>query len=107
MRVGEGEEAIVANDPFRRGRHAVQVRANPLVLGLDQGLMTALEDGLAPCGRLVVRGQRELRDGSLVAVREEASAMDGSTADDPVEIRAAEAFEPLRVAREREPGGDR
>jgi len=78
-----------------------------LALGPDQGLMTSIRSGLAPGERLVVRGQRDLRDGSLVAVREEATALDGSTATDPIEIRAAEAFEPLRVAQEPEPGGDR
>jgi RND family efflux transporter MFP subunit len=76
-----------------------------LELGPDQGLMTAIRSGLAPGDRLVVRGQRDLRPGALVAVREEATALDGSTGDDPLEVRAAEAFEPLRVAQDKE--GDR
>jgi RND family efflux transporter MFP subunit len=74
-----------------------RARRREITVGPDQGLMTAIESGLEPGDRLVVRGQRELRDGALVAVREEASSLDGSTAGDPVEVRAAEAFEPVRI----------
>ena len=40
--------------------------------------------------RLVVRGQRELRDGSLVAVTETAARADGSLDADPVKVTGAE-----------------
>ncbi|MEZ5063314.1 MAG: efflux RND transporter periplasmic adaptor subunit [bacterium] len=62
-----------------------------LELGPDQGLMTAVQSGLNPGDELVVRGQRDLRPGALVDVRERADAPDGSAHGDPEEIRAAAA----------------
>ncbi|MFO7608365.1 MAG: efflux RND transporter periplasmic adaptor subunit, partial [Candidatus Krumholzibacteriia bacterium] len=50
-----------------------------------------VEAGLAPGERLVVRGQRDLRDGSLVAVTETATAPDGSLPGDPAAVTAAGA----------------
>jgi len=54
-----------------------------LRLGPDQGLMVVVEEGLRVGDRLIVRGQREIHDGSSVAVREEATAADGTTPNDP------------------------
>jgi membrane fusion protein (multidrug efflux system) len=71
-----------------------RARARPVTLGADQGLMTVVEEGLRGGERIVVRGQRELQNGSLVTVREEATAPDGSADGDPDEVRAAEAFSP-------------
>lgn len=49
-----------------------------LTIGPDQGLMTVVLEGLAAGDRLIVRGQREVHDGSVVRVREEADSPDGS-----------------------------
>ena len=57
-----------------------------LELGEDQGVMVVVRGGLEPGDLLVVRGHRDLRDGSLVSVTEKASARDGSTNDDPAEV---------------------
>ena len=61
-----------------------------LELGASQGLMVVVDAGLALGDRLVVRGQRELRDGSLVAVTETAARADGSLDADPVKVTGAE-----------------
>jgi len=63
----------------------------PVVLGADQGLMVAVKRGLQPGELLVVRGQRELVDGSLVAITERVAYGDGTDPDDPAAIRAASA----------------
>lgn len=68
-----------------------RARLRQLVLGPFQGLMVVVESGLAPGDLLVVRGQRELRDGALVAVTEMATATDGSRPEDPAEATAAGA----------------
>jgi len=57
-----------------------------LKLGEDQGVMVVVRGGLEPGDLLVVRGQRDLREGSLVRVTETASDRDGSTANDPAEV---------------------
>jgi membrane fusion protein (multidrug efflux system) len=64
-------------------------------LGADQGLMTVVDEGLAPAELLIVRGHREVVDGSRVKIQEEATAADGSLAQDPEEVRAVSAFQPL------------
>ncbi|MFO7610088.1 MAG: efflux RND transporter periplasmic adaptor subunit [Candidatus Krumholzibacteriia bacterium] len=68
-----------------------RARRRQVTLGPYQGLMVVVEAGLAPGERLVVRGQRDLRDGSLVAVTETAAAPDGSLPGDPAEVTAAGA----------------
>lgn len=65
-----------------------------LTLGADQGLMVVVENGLEAGDRLIVRGQRRVHHDTLLAIQEEATALDGSVATDPAEIRAAEAFYP-------------
>lgn len=62
-----------------------------LELGADQGLMVVVRSGLAPGDRLVVRGQRDLREGNLVHVTETATASDGTTPDDPANVAGARA----------------
>jgi membrane fusion protein (multidrug efflux system) len=64
-------------------------RQHPVTLGADQGLMVIVERGLSPGDRLIVRGQRDIHDGSAILVQEEASAADGSTAEDPKEVTQA------------------
>jgi membrane fusion protein (multidrug efflux system) len=68
-----------------------------VTLGPDQGLMAIVLDGLTDRERIVVRGQRDLRDDSLVEVREVALALDGSLEDDPFEVKAAASEEPADV----------
>jgi RND family efflux transporter MFP subunit len=82
--------------PGRAGPSAFVVEENrarrrQLSLGPYQGLMVVVHDGLQVGDRLVVRGHRDLRDGSLVAVTEVASAPDGSLPTDPPEVTAAGA----------------
>ena len=50
-----------------------RARRRQVELGADQGLMVVVDRGLEPGEQLVVRGQRDLRDGSLVAVTETAT----------------------------------
>jgi len=62
-----------------------------LELGADQGLMVVVREGLAPGEQLVVRGHRDLRDGSLVRVTETATAADGTMPDDPANVAGTQA----------------
>jgi membrane fusion protein (multidrug efflux system) len=64
-------------------------RAAPraIELGATQGLMVSVIRGLEAGDRVVVRGQRQLQPGSLIAIQEVATARDGSIAADPPEIR--------------------
>jgi RND family efflux transporter MFP subunit len=57
-----------------------------LRLGSDQGLMVIVRDGLGPGDALVVRGQRDLREGVRVKVTEVATAPDGSLPTDPADL---------------------
>lgn len=68
-----------------------RARLRNLRLGSDQGLLVAVIAGLQAGDRLVVRGQRELQDGSLVRITEVATAPDGSVPQDPQEVRATTA----------------
>ena len=70
------------------GDRAVERR---IELGADQGLMVVALTGLAPGERLVVRGHRELIDGGLVKITEQASAPDGSIDSDPQQVRTSAA----------------
>ncbi len=58
----------------------------PVVLGPDQGLMVVIASGLTAGDRVVVRGHRELVDGALVEITEQAAARDGSNGGDPSEV---------------------
>jgi RND family efflux transporter MFP subunit len=60
-----------------------RARLRRLELGTDQGLMVVVRSGLVSGEQLVVRGQRDLADGSLVKVTETATAADGSLPSDP------------------------
>jgi RND family efflux transporter MFP subunit len=70
------------------GERAVKRRVE---LGPSQGLMVAIRRGLEPGELLVVRGQRELRDGSLVDITERVAYGDGTDAADPEVIGAGSA----------------
>lgn len=59
-----------------------------VTLGEDQGLLVVVRAGLRAGDRLVVRGQRELADGSLVTVTETTTAADGTLPGDPDVVRA-------------------
>jgi membrane fusion protein (multidrug efflux system) len=58
-----------------------------IILGGDQGLMTVVLQGLTAGERMVVRGQRDLVDGSLVRITEEAERADGWRPEDPAVVR--------------------
>lgn len=80
--------------PYRNTETAFVVegdraRRRQLELGPDQGGLVQVLSGLQTGDRLVVRGQRELRDGSLVKITETATAADGSIPGDPGTVRAA------------------
>ena len=70
---------------------ADRARKRRIELGPGQGLMVAVRSGLAVDELLVVRGQRELQDGSLVAVTERVDSGDGTAAADPDVIRSESA----------------
>ena len=55
-------------------------------LGVDQGLMVIVTDGLAAGDELVVRGHRDLVAGSLVEITERSERRDGGLERDPVEV---------------------
>ncbi len=71
-----------------------RARPRSLTLGADQGLMVVVESGLQAGDRLIVRGQRQVHDGTLVEVREEATAPDGSTDRDPAAVRSDHSERP-------------
>lgn len=96
-RIGKNEEdgiVVIPRDAVLAGRigpTAYVVEEDRAVLrrlqlGSDQGLMVVVRDGLEPGDRLVVRGQRDLREGALVNVTEVATAPDGSREGDPAGI---------------------
>ncbi len=62
-----------------------------VTLGEDQGLLVVVRAGLQAGEKLVVRGQRELAEGSLVSVTETATAPDGTLPGDPEVVRAGGA----------------
>ncbi|MBD3237957.1 MAG: efflux RND transporter periplasmic adaptor subunit [Candidatus Eisenbacteria bacterium] len=70
---------------------AARARVRRLTLGPDQGLMVVVENGLAHGDELIVRGQREVHDGSAVLVQEKATAADGTMPDDPGVVSAAQS----------------
>lgn len=96
-RIGKNEEngiVVIPRDAVMAGRIGPTVyvveddRAvlRRLKLGSDQGLMVVVREGLEPGDLLVVRGQRDLREGSLVKVTEVATAPDGTMPDDPTHV---------------------
>jgi RND family efflux transporter MFP subunit len=82
-------DAIVSTPEGRRVYVVEGDRAVPraIELGASQGLMVQVLRGLERGDKLVVRGQRKLSSGSLVAIQETATARDGSIATDPPEVR--------------------
>lgn len=68
-----------------------------VTLGPDQGLMVVVLAGLAADELLVVRGQRELIDGALVSITEQAERTDGTLAGDPGLVTDAAANEVRRA----------
>jgi membrane fusion protein (multidrug efflux system) len=61
-----------------------RARKRTLQLGSDQGLMVVVKHGLRAGDKLVVRGQRDITDGALVLIQEEAEESDGSISGDPL-----------------------
>lgn len=68
-----------------------RAKLRQLKLGASQGLMVVVDAGLVQGELLVVRGHRDLRDGSLVNITETTQNPDGSLAGDPGELTAAGA----------------
>ncbi len=81
---GDGVDHVFVVEGDRARKRLVE-------LGPGQGLMVAVRSGLAPGDQLVVRGQRDLRDGGLVKITERVAYGDGTSGDDPDVIRAASA----------------
>ncbi len=79
----QGEHVFVVEDDRAERRR--------VVLGPDQGLMVAVQRGLQPGELLVVRGQRELTDGSLVTITERVAYGDGTAPGEPAVIKATSA----------------
>jgi len=82
--------------PGKAGDHVYVVAGDraalrTVSLGPDQGLMVTVREGLESGELLVVRGQRELQDGSLVEITETVAAGDGTTPADPDVIKATAA----------------
>ena len=76
-----------------------RARMRMITLGPDQGALTTVAAGSLEFGdQLLVRGQRDVLEGSLVRVTEEATAADGTRSGDPAEIREAQAFAPVLPA---------
>ena len=71
-----------------------------VTLGADQGLMVIVESGLTAGEQLVVRGHRELIDGSLVHITETTLARDGSLAGDPAVVKSSAAETRVHAAPE-------
>jgi len=87
----------IPRDAVVEGRHgpeafvAVDGRAHrrTIELGPDQGSMVVVTGGLKSGDQLVVRGHRELVEGSLLDITATATARDGSVDSDPPQVRAA------------------
>jgi membrane fusion protein (multidrug efflux system) len=81
----------IPRDAIMEGRHGQEVfvvrsdRAHrqAITLGPDQGAMVMVTEGLKAGDLLVVRGHRELVEGSLVQITERATSPDGSVESDP------------------------
>lgn len=89
------EVVLVPRDAVMEGRHGLEVfviekgRAHrrAIVVGPDQGALVIVTEGLEAGEQLVVRGHRELVEGALVKVTENATAADGSVTGDPEIVR--------------------
>lgn len=82
-------------------------RQRDLKLGPDQGLMVMVAEGLKAGDKLIVRGQRDIHDGSSVLVREEATSPDGSSPTDPSVIMQSRTVADRWNKAGSMPGGDR
>jgi len=89
--------------PGRTGPTAFVVQGDravrkQLTLGAAQGLMVQVADGVTVGDRLVVRGHRDLRDGSLVRITEIAERADGTTSSDPDIVTGTEIAPRVPIA---------
>lgn len=100
VRTVDGESVFVVRDD--------RAVATPVRLGARQGMMVVVESGVQAGDRLVVRGQRQIQDGTRVAVQEVATARDGSLPSDPAEVREEGSLQGLRdmVAEDAQTLGD-
>lgn len=77
-----------------------RARERRISLGADQGPLVVVRGGLSAGDQLVVRGQRDLAEGTLVAVQERATERDGSMPGDPSSLRPGDALDRFDEARE-------
>ncbi len=91
LQAGQPTAFVVEND------HAYR---RELELGASQGLMVVVEQGLRAGERVVVRGHRELREGSAVLVQQVAESPDGTIAADPEVVSQARALSDENADRE-------
>jgi RND family efflux transporter MFP subunit len=77
-----------------------RARARAVELGPDQGVMVIVTTGLARGEELIVRGQRDVADGALVAITERSERRDGSMDGDPPEVREEGSLRTLRDHRD-------
>ncbi|MCA9757261.1 MAG: efflux RND transporter periplasmic adaptor subunit [Candidatus Eisenbacteria bacterium] len=68
-----------------------KARRRSVGLGIDQGTLVEVRSGLDAGDELVVRGHRDLADGSPVAIQERATNRDGSISSDPSVVRQSAA----------------
>jgi membrane fusion protein (multidrug efflux system) len=88
----------VPRDALMEGRHGLEIfvvendRAyrRSVKSGRDQGTMVEVSGEVQPGDLLVVRGHRDLVEGALVSIIEEADAPDGSNSTDPEAVRTVE-----------------
>ncbi|MEZ4648527.1 MAG: efflux RND transporter periplasmic adaptor subunit [Candidatus Eisenbacteria bacterium] len=68
-----------------------KARRRSVTLGIDQGTLVEVRSGLESGDELVVRGHRDLADGTPIAIQERATNRDGSISTDPSVVRQTTA----------------
>lgn len=78
-------DAVVArpSGPVAFVAEGDRARLRRLDLGVDQGLLVLVEAGIRAGDQLIVRGQREVHDGSAIVIQETSTARDGTLPGDP------------------------
>ena len=72
-----------------------RARRRKVSLGADQGSLVEVRSGLDPGDELIVRGHRDLADGTPVKIQERATRRDGSIESDPSVVHEGSTVEPL------------
>lgn len=87
LATNDGSSVFVAD-----GEHA---RRRKVVLGVDQGTLVEVRSGLEAGDQLIVRGHRDLADGTPIRIQERATRRDGSIESDPNVVHDGAKPEPL------------